>query len=127
MKCIVRGQRVSDVLRTPIITCAGTEREKSKVSTVLAALDFQSWRVFSCDLDLLTLCAVVQSSHLHIGGDSGGLHVAWMTGASTVTWFRTYDAPRVANFPGTAASLWSAKEHPMASKASKPANSLIMP
>jgi heptosyltransferase-3 len=77
--------------RKIILTCAGTEREKSKMPPLLAALDFQPWRVFAGDLDLLTLCAMVQSSHLHIGGDSGGLHIAWMTGAPTVTWFRSYD------------------------------------
>jgi ADP-heptose:LPS heptosyltransferase len=77
--------------RKIILTCAGTERETSKMATLLSALDFQPWRVFAGDLDLLTLCAMVQSSRLHIGGDSGGLHVAWMTGVPTVTWFRSYD------------------------------------
>jgi heptosyltransferase-3 len=80
--------------RKIILTCAGTEREKSKMATLLAALDFQPWGVFAGDLDLLTLCAIMQSSHLHIGGDSGGLHVAWMTGTPTVTWFRSYDGLR---------------------------------
>jgi ADP-heptose:LPS heptosyltransferase len=37
------------------------------------------------------LAALLQSSRLHLGGDSGGLHVAWMTGVPTVTWFRRYD------------------------------------
>jgi ADP-heptose:LPS heptosyltransferase len=74
-----------------VLTCAGNEREKSKMSALLSALDFQPWRVFSGDLDLLGLAAVVQASCLHLGGDSGGLHVAWMTGVPTATWFRRYD------------------------------------
>lgn len=74
-----------------ILTCAGNEREKSKMGQLLAALDFQPWRVFAGDLDLLELAAIVQASSLHMGGDSGGLHVAWMTGVPTVTWFRRYD------------------------------------
>jgi ADP-heptose:LPS heptosyltransferase len=73
-----------------ILTCARNEREKSKMSTLLAALDFQPWRIFAGELDLLELTAVVQASHLHLGGDSGGLHVAWMTDVPTVTWFRRY-------------------------------------
>jgi ADP-heptose:LPS heptosyltransferase len=73
-----------------ILTCADNEREKTKMSALLATLDFQPWRVFAGDLDLLELAALVQSSDLHLGGDSGGLHVAWMTGVPTVTWFRRY-------------------------------------
>ncbi len=74
-----------------ILTCAGNDRERRKMSALLATLDFQPWRVFAGDLDLLELTALVQAGSLHLGGDSGGLHVAWMTGVPTVTWFRRYD------------------------------------
>lgn len=74
-----------------VLTCAGNEREKTKMQELLAALDFRPWRVFAGNLDLLELAAIVQGSRLHLGGDSGGLHVAWMTGVPTVTWFRRYD------------------------------------
>jgi heptosyltransferase-1 len=74
-----------------MLTCAGNDRERRKMSALLATLDFQPWRVFAGDLDLLELTALVQASSLHLGGDSGGLHVAWMTGIPTVTWFRRYD------------------------------------
>jgi ADP-heptose:LPS heptosyltransferase len=74
-----------------ILTCSGHVREKTKMSALLAALDFKPWRVFAGELDLLELAALLQSSSLHLGGDSGGLHVAWMTGVPTVTWFRRYD------------------------------------
>lgn len=73
-----------------ILTGAANEREKRKMSALVAALDFRPWRVFAGDLDLLELAAIVQDSRLHLGGDSGGLHVAWMTGVPTVTWFRRY-------------------------------------
>ncbi len=74
-----------------ILTCAGNDREKGKMTALLASLDFQPWRVFSGDLNLLELAALVQASSVHLGGDSGGLHIAWMTGVPTVTWFRRYD------------------------------------
>jgi ADP-heptose:LPS heptosyltransferase len=74
-----------------ILTCAGNTREKAKMTALLASLDFQPWRVYAGDLDLLELAALVQASSLHLGGDSGGMHVAWMTGVPTVTWFRRYD------------------------------------
>jgi len=74
-----------------ILTCAANDREKGKMTALLASLDFQPWRVFAGDLDLLELSALVEASSIHLGGDSGGLHVAWMTGTPTVTWFRHYD------------------------------------
>jgi ADP-heptose:LPS heptosyltransferase len=74
-----------------ILTCAANEREKRKMSALLASLGFRPWRALAGDLDLLELAAIVQASCLHVGGDSGGLHVAWMTGVPTVTWFRQYD------------------------------------
>ena len=77
--------------KTIILTCAANERERSKMSALLAALDFHPWRVFPGNLDLLEFAALVKASCLHIGGDSGGLHVAWMTDVPTVTWFRRYE------------------------------------
>ena len=74
-----------------ILTCADNVREKTKMSDLLAALDFQPWRIFAGNLDLLELSALIQKSCVHLGGDSGGLHVAWMTNVPTVTWFRRYD------------------------------------
>jgi ADP-heptose:LPS heptosyltransferase len=77
--------------RKIILTCSGHGREKTKMQALRQALDFEPWRVFDGTLDLLELSAVIGASALHIGGDSGGLHVAWMTGVPTVTWFRRYD------------------------------------
>jgi hypothetical protein len=74
-----------------ILSCSGSEREKAKMAWLLPQLDFTPWRVFPGDLDLLELAALVQRSAIHLGGDSGGLHVAWMTGVPTVTWFREYE------------------------------------
>ena len=74
-----------------ILTCAGNNREKAKMSALLASLNFEPWRIFPGSLNLLEMAAIVQGSCCHIGGDSGGLHVAWMTGVPTVTWFRNYE------------------------------------
>jgi heptosyltransferase-3 len=74
-----------------ILSCSGSAREKAKMSALIPKLDFTPWRVFSGELDLLELAALVQRAAIHLGGDSGGLHVAWMTGVPTVCWFREYD------------------------------------
>jgi len=76
--------------RKIILSCSGSEREKDKMVDLLPQLDFVPWRIFSGDLDLLELAALIQRAAIHLGGDSGGLHVAWMTGVPTVTWFREY-------------------------------------
>jgi ADP-heptose:LPS heptosyltransferase len=74
-----------------ILSCSGSAREKAKMTALLPSLNFTPWRVFSGNLDLLELAALIQRAAIHLGGDSGGLHVAWMTGVPTVSWFREYD------------------------------------
>lgn len=77
--------------RKIILSCSSSVREKSKMAALLPRLDFKPWRIFSGGLDLLELAALIQRAAIHLGGDSGGLHVAWMTCVPTVTWFREYD------------------------------------
>jgi heptosyltransferase-3 len=74
-----------------IVTCAGNEREKMRMGQLLKLLDFAPWRVFRGDLDVLEYAAIVSASSLHLGGDSGGNHVAWMFGVPSVTWYRDFD------------------------------------
>ena len=74
-----------------ILTCSRSEREKAKMEAQLPRLNFTPWRVFSGNLDLLEFAAIVGRASVHLGGDSGGLHVAWMTAVPTVTWFRDYE------------------------------------
>ncbi len=78
--------------QTPIVlSCADNERERAKLAHLLHHLTFQPHRVFAGDLGLLELVALLHVSRLHLGGDSGGLHVAVMAGAPTVSWFRQYE------------------------------------
>lgn len=88
---VIRGLQSRFPSRRIVLTCSGSLREREKMSALVAGLDTPPWRVFAGDLDLLELAAVVGRSALHVGGDSGGLHVAWMTGVPTLTWFRRYD------------------------------------
>ena len=74
-----------------ILTCAGSDREKRRMDQLLPLLSFEPWRVFRGDLDLLELSAIVEGSALHLGGDSGGNHVAWMLGTPSVTWYRDFE------------------------------------
>jgi ADP-heptose:LPS heptosyltransferase len=73
-----------------VISCANNEREQAKLQQLLGLLNFVPHRVFAGNLGLLELVGVLGVSRLHLGGDSGGLHVAVMAGTPTVSWFRRY-------------------------------------
>ena len=69
------------------LSCAPTEREREKMTHLLALLPQKPWRVFDGKLNLIQLVAVIQNSALHLCGDTGTLHLALMTGARSVCWF----------------------------------------
>jgi len=74
-----------------VISCANNERERVKLRQLTSLLDFAPHRVFAGTLGLVELVAVLGMSRLHLGGDSGALHVAVMTGTPSVSWFRRYE------------------------------------
>lgn len=73
-----------------VVSCAPNDRERGKLDRLLKRLSRKPWKVFAGELGLLELAGVIQGSRLHLGGDSGAMHVAFMTGVPTVTWFRDY-------------------------------------
>lgn len=72
------------------LSCAPNERELNKLEALLSKVNARPWKVFDGTLSLLELAALIQRSDLHLGGDSGALHVALMTGTPTVSWWRDY-------------------------------------
>lgn len=73
-----------------VLSCAPNERERSRFKTLLQLLDVQPWKVFPGTLNLVELAALISRSAMHLGGDSGAIHIAFMTGISTISWFRNY-------------------------------------
>jgi len=71
-----------------VLSGAPTEREREKMKSLLEQLPCPPWRVFSGELNLLQLAAVIQHGAAHLCGDTGTLHLGLMTGAPTVSWFR---------------------------------------
>lgn len=66
----------------------GTPRGRAKLAAILAGLSFTPWRVFDGTLDVAAFVSVMQGAAVHIGPDSGGLHVARLAGTPSVSWFR---------------------------------------
>jgi ADP-heptose:LPS heptosyltransferase len=78
-----------------VLSGAPTERERRKMEALVASLQRKPWRVFGGELNLVQLAAVIQSSAVHLSGDTGTLHLAFMTGTPSVSWFRAGPGGRV--------------------------------
>jgi ADP-heptose:LPS heptosyltransferase len=73
-----------------VLSCAPTERERNKLRALISLLFKKPWKVFDGSLSIQELAAVIGRSKLHMGGDSGGIHVAVMMNVPTFSWFRDY-------------------------------------
>jgi ADP-heptose:LPS heptosyltransferase len=71
-----------------VVSAAPNERERAKLEDLLKRLPFTPWKVFAGNLDLMGLVSVLGGARLHLGGDSGGIHLAVMANTPTVSWFR---------------------------------------
>lgn len=70
-----------------VLSCAPTERERSKMTALLAALPQKPWRILPGNLNIPQLAAVIRHSALHLSGDTGTMHLATMTRTPRVVWF----------------------------------------
>jgi ADP-heptose:LPS heptosyltransferase len=77
-----------------VISCASNEREKSKLDVLMKLLIRKPSRIFPGNLNIVELTALIARSSLHLGGDSGSLHIALMTNTPSISWFRYYRSNR---------------------------------
>lgn len=73
-----------------ILSTAPNQRERTKLAALISRLKFSPAKTFPGDLNLVELAEVMRRAQLHLGGDSGALHVALMAGAPTFSWWRDY-------------------------------------
>jgi len=73
-----------------MLSCADNAREQAQLDAVVKKLDQPPWKLFRGELDIPTLAAVLQTSRLNFSGDTGSLHLAVMTGAPALAWFRPH-------------------------------------
>lgn len=73
-----------------VLSCAPVERETAAMDRLLAALrgqNIEPWKVFRGDLDVAELAAVIEGAALHLSGDTGPMHLAWLAKVPSVSWF----------------------------------------
>ncbi|PWU04460.1 MAG: hypothetical protein C5B43_04530 [Verrucomicrobia bacterium] len=76
------------------LSCAPSQRECERFDFLLNLLEKAPWRTFKgTALPPLDLVGLLYRSKLHIGGNSGALHAAFMAGTSTLSWF--HDHPKI--------------------------------
>jgi ADP-heptose:LPS heptosyltransferase len=73
-----------------ILSCASNEREKNKLENFLKLLKRKYVRIFPGNLNIVELTALIARSSMHLGGDSGALHIALITNTPSISWFRDY-------------------------------------
>lgn len=72
------------------ISCSPTQRERTKMDHFISYLKFQPSWIFKGTLSVLELAAVINRCSLHIGGDSGALHIARVLSKPALSWFYNY-------------------------------------
>jgi ADP-heptose:LPS heptosyltransferase len=87
---IITGLRAAHPQLRVVVSCASNDRERSKLNRLLLLLREPPWRVFAGTLEVDALAAVIEKSALNLSGDTGTLHLAMMSGAPAVAWFRTH-------------------------------------
>ena len=70
-----------------LLTCSPNERETGKLKKLTRAFHFDNWETFPDKLSITQLGAIIQKSVIHLGGDTGSLHLANALGKKTVSWF----------------------------------------
>jgi heptosyltransferase I len=91
---IITGLRAAHPELRIAVSCASNERERSKLQRLLLLLRERPWRVYAGTLEVDALAAVIEKSALNLSGDTGSLHLAMMSGAPAVAWFRTHKGER---------------------------------
>ena len=66
----------------------GTPRGRAKLAAILDGVTFKPWRIYDGNLSVAAFVSILQGAALHVGPDSGGLHVARLAGTPSVSWFR---------------------------------------
>jgi len=90
MAVLIAGLRAAHPGLRIVLSCADNARERAAMSELLPRLHEPPWRVYAGTLDVTGLAAIIETCALNLSGDTGGLHLAMMTAAPAVAWFRAH-------------------------------------
>lgn len=76
--------------RDLVISMGPAAREARKWRAIERQLDFVPRALFAGDLDTASFLRLISGARLHLGPDSGGVHIARMYGVPTVSWIRDF-------------------------------------
>ncbi|GAC1632676.1 MAG: putative lipopolysaccharide heptosyltransferase III [Nevskia sp.] len=91
---LIAGLRAAHPALRVALSCAGSARETQRLAELLVLLPAPPWRVWPGTLPVPALASVIAGAALNFSGDTGGLHVALMTGTPAVAWFRAHRGER---------------------------------
>lgn len=75
-----------------VVSCANVERETAAIAAMIPPMFENRVQVFPGTLDLAQLTLVLSRCAAHFGPDTGSLHLAWLAGARTVSWFLNHES-----------------------------------
>ena len=87
---LITGLRAARPAMRIALSCAATDRERDRMGALVARLPEPPWRVYAGTLDVASLAAVIEKCACNLSGDTGSLHLAMMTRAPAVAWFRAH-------------------------------------
>jgi ADP-heptose:LPS heptosyltransferase len=87
---LIAGLRNAHPEKRIALSCARNDRERERMGALVARLKEPPWRVYAGTLDVAGLAAVIEKCACNLSGDTGSLHLAMMTRAPAVAWFRAH-------------------------------------
>lgn len=74
------------------VSCSPNAGERQRLAAIVEGMAHPNLRVLAGTLNIAELAAVLAQARLHIGPDTGTLHLAWLQGTPTVSWFLNHEA-----------------------------------
>jgi ADP-heptose:LPS heptosyltransferase len=75
-----------------VLSCSAARREVDEIRSMIMGPMTDRIKVFAGTLTLAQLAVLLAHADAHIGPDTGSLHLAWLVGAKTVSWFLNHES-----------------------------------
>jgi ADP-heptose:LPS heptosyltransferase len=75
-----------------VVSCSAAPHEVDEIHSIFPDTPPGRIRAFVGTLSLAQLALLMAHADAHIGPDTGSLHLAWLVGAKTVSWFLNHES-----------------------------------